>query len=129
MIILIHLDREKPILVENFLARIAIYGNKEFEENNIKLLKLLKSVSGYERILLTSNREIRNLPVNKFLLSLDSMLLRFNENYPYVRAALSNKYIWFTSIGVLILYSGSLPVYLRNFKIIPGSSEIIRPIY
>ena len=78
MIILLHLDSKNPLSVENFLARVTISGNKEFEEKNIELLKLLKSVSGYERILLTSNREIRNFPVNKFLLSLDSMFLRFN---------------------------------------------------
>jgi hypothetical protein len=31
-------------------------------------------------------------------------------------------------MGVLLLYSSSLPVYLRNFKSISGTSEIIRPV-
>lgn len=113
--------------MEDFLSLIENSENTDLKKNR-ELLKILKSVSRNERLLLLSDSEIRNFPINKLILSLDDVLLGFNEKCPYIKYALSNKYIWFTSISALILYSGYTPIYLRHAKIIPGSSEIIKPI-
>lgn len=132
MIILLRLTKDNTILLENLLetliAKIKGIKGKEIEKSQLELLKSLKSVSTYERILLMTNDEIRNVPFNKFLLSLDSVILRLHENYPYIRTALKNPYIWSISAGMLILYSGLAPIYFRNLKVFPGPSVISRPI-
>ena len=56
------------------------------------------------------------------------MFTSLNECCPYIRSALNKNFVWSTSISVLILYTGVLPIYLRNSQIIPGSSKILRPI-
>lgn len=122
--------REHPLLVGNFLSKISP-TTEELGKGDTELVKMLKSVSNCEKILLTSNDETKNFPINRFLLYLDDVFLRFDQGNPYVRSALGNKYVWFASVGMIILYSGSMPFYFRNFKLIQSSSanfsELARP--
>lgn len=134
MLILIRFDDSDSngyLLLENIVSKLRIHQKqkKKIKESELDLVKVLEPFRFYERSLLISDDEVMDRPFNKFLLFLDFVFLKFDENCPYVKNTLRNNYVWGTSVFLLLLFSGIAPVYFRNFKLIPGGdSRIVRPI-
>jgi hypothetical protein len=132
MLILLRFDDSNSyLLLDNIFSKLRVYQKqkKKIKESELDLIQVLEPFRLYERSLLISDDEVMDRPFNKFLLFLDSVFLKFDENCPYVKNTLSNNYAWGTSVVLLLLFSGIAPVYFRNFKLIPGGdSRIVRPI-